>query len=146
MSVKEQVRDLIEEFAKDLKDKEPFNTELIQFKLKLKARLVEILSISKEKELKMTLFKEVVEGVNEALAEVSKKFDYEDERLMEREIMFLEALNDVLKEFLSSPEIVDKHDLSQLTAKISKIIERIRLELKERRGGILKKIRSFLPW
>ena len=65
---------------------------------------------------------------------------------MQREIMFLEALNDVLKEFLSSPEIVDKHDLSQLTAKISKIIERIRLELKERRGGILKKIRSFLPW
>ncbi|WP_461829044.1 hypothetical protein [Aquifex sp.] len=146
MSVKDQIKNLILDFAKELATKEAFNTELIQFKLKLKAEIVEILNISKDKELKTTLFKEIIEGFNEALAEITKNFNYEDEKLMEREIMFLEALNEVLKEFLASPEITDKHELSQLTAKISKIVERIRLELKERKGGILKKIRSLLPW
>lgn len=143
MSIKEQVKNLIIEFAKELEKKEAFNTELIQFKLKLKAEILEILNISQEKELKMTLFKEVVEGVNEALVEVTKGFNYENERLMEREIMFLEALSKVLKEFLASNYIFDKHELSQLIAKISKLVERIRLELKEKRGGILKKIRSL---
>lgn len=143
MSIKEQVKNLIIEFAKELEKKEAFNTELIQFKLKLKAEILEILNISQEKELKMTLFKEVVEGVNEALVEVTKGFNYENERLMEREIMFLEALSKVLKEFLASNYIFDKHELSQLIAKISKLVERIRLELKEKKGGILKKIRNL---
>jgi len=143
MSIKEQVKNLILEFAKELEKKEAFNTELIQFKLKLKAEILEILNISQEKELKMTLFKEVVEGANEALVEVTKGFNYENEKLMEREIMFLEALSEVLKEFLASNYIFDKHELSQLIAKISKLVERIRLELKEKKGGILKKIRNL---
>ena len=143
MSIKQQVKNLIIEFAKELEKKEAFNTELIQFKLKLKAQILEILNISQEKELKMTLFKEVVEGVNEALVEVTKGFNYENEKLMEREIMFLEALSEVLKEFLASNYISDKHELSQLIAKISKLVERIRLELKEKKGGILKKIKNL---
>lgn len=143
MSIKQQVKNLIIEFAKELEKKEAFNTELIQFKLKLKAEILEILNISQEKELKMTLFKEVVEGVNEALVEVTKGFNYENERLMEREVIFLEAISEVLKEFLASNYISDKHELSQLIAKISKLVERIRLELKEKKGGILKKIRNL---
>lgn len=146
MSVRDQIKSLVLEFVKDLGKKEAFNTELIQFKLKLKAEIVEILNISKEEKIKMTLFKEIIEGLNEALVEISKNFNYENEELMEREIKFLEAINEVLKEFLASSEITDKHELSQLTAKISKIIERIRLELKEREGGILKRIRRLLPW
>ncbi len=146
MSVKDLVKNLILEFTKNLGEKEAFNTELIQFRLKLKAEFMEILNISRERELKTTLFKEIIEGINEALVEITKNFSYEDKKLMEREILFLEALNEVLKEFLASSEITDKHELSHLTAKISKIVERMRLELKERKGGILKKIRSLLPW
>ena len=146
MSVKDIVKNIILEFAKDIGKKEAFNTELIQFRLKLKAELMEILNISQEKELKTTLFKEIIEGFNESLAEITKNFNFKEESLIEREIMFLETLNEVLKEFLASSDITDKHELSQLTARISKLIERIRLDLKERKGGILKKIRRLLPW
>ncbi len=146
MSVKEQVKSIISDFAKELPNKEPFSNELTQFKLRLKAEIIGVLNISKEEEVRMTLFKEVVLGFHEAIAEASKDFNYECEEIMEKEIMFLEALNEVLKEFFTSKDIKDKHELSQLTSKISKIIERIRLELKERRGGILKRIRKLLPW
>jgi len=144
MSVKEEVKLIILEFAEGLENKDAFANELTQFRLTLKASILKVLSLTSEQDLKERLMSEVIEGIDEAVTEIAKSLDYSKENLMERQAELLESVNSVMKEFLASDTIQDKHALSQLTSRISKIIERVNLELKEQRGGILKKIRSFL--
>ncbi|HID66280.1 MAG TPA: hypothetical protein EYP32_05560 [Aquificaceae bacterium] len=144
MSAKETLQTFISDFAKDIENVEPFNTKLIEFKLKLKSQIILILSQVSDQDIKEEQFKEMLEGVNGAIVEITKNINYENDKLLERHIAFFEAINEVLKEFLEVDSINDKHELSQLSNKISKINERMRLELKERKGGILSFIRKLI--
>jgi len=144
MSVKETLQIFISDFAKDLENVEPFNTKLIEFKLKLKSKIILFLSQVSDQSIKEEQFNEMLEGVNGAIVKITQNINYENEKLLERYVAFFEALNEVLKEFLEGDSINDKHELSQLSSKISKIIERVHLELKERRGGILSFIRKLI--
>ncbi|HIP42801.1 MAG TPA: hypothetical protein EYG91_02615 [Aquifex aeolicus] len=144
MSVKETLRTFISDFAKDLENAKPFNTKLVEFKLELKSKIILILSQVSDQSVKEEQFKEILKGVNEAIVEITKNINYENDKLLERHIAFFEAINEVLKEFLEGDSINDKHELSQLSNKISKMNERMYLELKGRRGGILSLIRKLI--
>ncbi|NPB07679.1 MAG: hypothetical protein GXN96_01970 [Aquificae bacterium] len=144
MSVKEEIKLTILSFAGGIENREPFTSELVQFRLTLKAQILKTLTLTNDADVRERLMGEVIEGVNEAITEVAKSLNYERENLMERQALFLESINEVMKEFLDSDELHDKHELSQLTSRIAKIIERLHLELKEKRGGILKRLRSLL--
>ncbi|GAB6065032.1 hypothetical protein JCM9492_01240 [Aquifex pyrophilus] len=144
MSAKDTVRSMVIEFAKNINETEPFNTKLTEFKLKLKSTITMLLFQIPDQEVKQEQFKDVVEGINEAIVEISKEIKYDNEKLLERYALFFETLNGVLKEYLEREDLNDKHELSQLSSKISKILERIRLELKEKKGGILKLIKRMI--
>ncbi|WP_461831867.1 hypothetical protein [Aquifex sp.] len=144
MSAKDTIRSMVIDFAKNINEAEPFNTKLTEFKLKLKSTVTMLLFQIPDQDVKEEQFKDVVEGINEAIVEISKEIKYEDERLLERYALFFETLNGVLKEYLEREDLNDKHELSQLSSKISKILERIRLELKEKKGGLLKFIKRLI--
>ncbi len=144
MSIKDDVKNLVSEGFEEVEKAEKVHIAVGDFRLRLKAKIVSILSSFAEQELKETTFNEVIEGINEALMEISKKVDYENTEKLEKEIEFFEALNEVLKEFMDSKDIKDKHELSMLMGKVSKLIERMRLEIKEKKGGILKRIRKLI--
>ncbi len=144
MSAKDTIRSMVIDFAKNINEAEPFNTKLTEFKLKLKSTVTMLLFQIPDQDVKEEQFKDVVEGINEAIVEISREIKYEDERLLERYALFFETLNGVLKEYLEREDLNDKHELSQLSSKISKILERIRLELKEKKGGLLKFIKRLI--
>ncbi|NPA33141.1 MAG: hypothetical protein GXO04_05895 [Aquificae bacterium] len=144
MSAKEVIRNLILEFAEKIESLEPFNTKLLEFKLKLKSEIILILSQVKDKNLKEEEFKNILEGINEAVDEISKKLDFANEKLAERYKALLETLNEILKELYEVDDVDDKHELSQLSSKIAKLVEKINLELKSRRGGPLAFLRRLI--
>ena len=144
MSIKDDVKSLVLKGFEEIDNAEKIHIAVGDFRLRLKAKIVAILSSFTQQEIKETTFNEVIEGINEALTDITKKVDYENLEKLEKEIEFFEALNEVLKEFIDSKDIKDKHELSMLMGKVSKLIERMRLEIKEKRGGILKRIRNFI--
>ncbi|AAC06498.1 hypothetical protein [Aquifex aeolicus] len=144
MNVKEGVKELILSYGKNLAELEPINTKLIEYKLKLKAQIIKTLSLDVDKSTKEEMFKDMLEGVNEAVAEIAKEMDTQNERMIERYMLFFESTSEVLKEFMEGDYIEDKHELSQTLGKISKILEKLRLDLKEKQKGILKFIRRLI--
>jgi len=144
MSIKEGVKELVLSYGKNLKELEPINTKLTEFKLKLKAQIIKTVSLDVDKSTKEEMFRDILEGINEAVAEITKEIDTQDEKTLERYILFFESLSEVLKEFMEGDYLEDKHELSQTLGKISKIIEKLRLDLKEKQKGILKFIRRLI--
>jgi len=144
MSVKEEIKLAVLEFGRTLGEKEAFAGEITKFKLTFKAQVVKALSLSRDGELKGRLMEQVIEGLEEALSELEGELGKGSEELLSRQALFLESLNGLLKDFLTDEELGDRRALSQLTARISHLLERINLEIKERRGGFIKKLRGFL--
>jgi len=144
MSIREEIKLTVLEFGRSLREKEAFAGEITKFKLAFKSQVVKVLSLSAGEDLRDRLMEEVIGGVEEALSELEKDFGKGDEELLSRQALFLESLNGLLKDFLTDEALGDKRALSQLTARISHLLEGINLEIKERRGGFIKKLRGFL--
>ncbi|RUM31073.1 MAG: hypothetical protein DSY32_01530 [Aquifex sp.] len=142
--MKEIVKELILYYGKSLGELEPVNAKLIEYKLKLKAQIIRTVSLDVDKPVKEEMFKGILEGVNEAVAEIAKEIDLQNEKAIERYMLFFESTGEVLKEFMERDYVEDKHELSQTLGKISKIVEKLRLDLKEKQGGILKFIRRLI--
>ncbi|NPB06049.1 MAG: hypothetical protein GXO03_00430 [Aquificae bacterium] len=144
MGVKSELKEFVLNFGRSLGEKEAFEGELLKFRLALKARVVRVLSFSPDEAVKEQLMAQLLEGLEEALKELEESLGRGEPEQLRRQALFLEGINGTLKDFLADDGIGDRHALSRLAAYLSELVERINLELREQKGGLLRRLRGFL--
>ena len=144
-SIGDRVIVIVEEFFSDIATKEPFETELIEFRLKLRAKLLELVtSFPTEPEVANRSLNMAVEGMEEVLRKRIDEIDLNSEEVLYRSVKALETVNEILKEFLLDNKIQDKKGISSLTGFIGNAVERLRREYRRRFGGFFRSIKRLL--
>jgi len=129
---------LVREFFSEVEKREPFETELMDFRLRLRAKLLQITtSFPSEPQLVNRNLNYVLSALREALTEEMERVDPTSETQLLRAIRTLDAMNGVLKEFMYEDSLKDKKQLSSLTGFIGRSVERLRGEHRKRFGGVL---------
>lgn len=143
LSIEDSVVSIVKDFFRDIDKREPFYTELTQYKFMLKSKLTQILSqFGGDYETGSKSFSSGVEAIWKALEDVVNKVDLEKEKQLERVIQALDATSQVLKEFLYDERIKDKETLSTLLGRIGETTDRLSYEMR-RRTNILKRIKKL---
>ncbi len=136
--MKDGVVSLVRDFFAGMEGREPFETELMEFRLRLRAKLLEITtSFPTEPQLVNRNLNYVLSALEEALREEVEQVDLSSEISLQRAMKTLSVMNDVLKEFMYEDRIRDKKQLSSLTGFIGRSIERFKGEHRKRFGGAL---------
>ncbi len=136
--MKDGVVSLVRDFFASMEGREPFETELMEFRLRLRAKLLEITtSFPTEPQLVNRNLNYVLSALEEVLREEVEQVDLSSEISLQRAMKTLSVMNDVLKEFMYEDRIRDKKQLSSLTGFIGRSIERFKGEHRKRFGGVL---------
>ncbi len=144
LSMEDRVILIVREFFEEIDRAEPFENNLVDFKLKLKAKMLEVITAyPTDNSYANRSFDTVLEGVDKTIDEFLNKLDTENEEAMLRFIKTLEGINEILKEFLYEDRIQDKKRVSSLSGKISNTVQKLRLMWNKKFGGILRKIKSL---
>ncbi len=144
-SIEEKVVIIVKDFMEDIKTKEPFNFQLMDYRLRLKSKLMELLTqLISDRQFATVSFNSALEGMERYLEDRINRIDLECEEELRRTIRALEETNEVLKEFLYRDEVKDKGVLSRVSGRIGQWVSTLDLELKRRFGGILRKIKKLL--
>lgn len=143
-SIEERVVLIVEDFFKELPSKEPFPSELSNYRFMLKSKLVELINqFPTDMQARNASFDSALEGILRSLEEVINRANLEDKEELKRLIRALEETKEVLQEFLYTDQIRDKSLLSKTTGKIGEWIEKLNVEFRRRFGGIINRIKSL---
>ena len=144
ISMEERVLLIIKEFFEGIEEKEPFQMELMDLKLRFKAKLLEIItSYPTEPEIASRGLDYVLEGVERVIREEIEKVNLESEESLLRTMETLKAVGDVLKEFMHEDRVRDKRKLSSTVGFIGNSVEKLATEHKKRFGGIVRRIKKL---
>ncbi len=143
-SVEDRVVLILEEFFARMQDGDAFETELAEFRLRLRAKLLEVVtSFPTEPEVASRALNQAVEGMEAVVKKNIDSLDHGSEIHLMRAIRTLETLNEILKEFLYEDRVRDKKSLSSLSGYIGGILERLRREYRRRFGGFLNSLKRL---
>ncbi|WP_457600143.1 hypothetical protein [Hydrogenivirga sp.] len=143
-SMEERVVVIVEEFFKDIDKKEPFETELMDFRLRFRAKLLEIItSFPTEPEVANRSLDYTLDGIERLIRQEIDSLNLNSEEVMFRTIKTLRVVNEVLKEFMHEDRVKDKRKLSAITGFIGNTVERLKSEYKRRFGGLLTSIKRL---
>ncbi len=144
LSMEDKVIIIVREFFEGLDRSEPFENNLVDFKLKLKAKLLEVItSYPTDMKYANRCFDSVLDGVDKTIDQFLNELDVENEEVMLRFIKTLEGINDILKEFLYENRLQDKRKVSSLSGKISNTVQKLKLMWNKKFGGFIRKIKSI---
>ncbi len=145
LSMEDAVVRMVKEFMDDIDTVNPFETHLMEFRLKLRAKLLEIYtSYPTDKEVANRSLSYAVEGIGEVLKESINRVNTESEESLYRAVKTLETINDIIKEFMYSKDIEDKKVLSSVSGFIASSLETLRKEYKKKTGGVVNFIKGLL--
>ncbi len=143
-SMEERVVIIVEEFFKDIDKKEPFETQLMDFRLRFRAKLLEIItSFPTDPEVANRSLDYSLDGIERVIKSEIDKINLESEEVLYRTIKTLREINEVLKEFMHEDRVRDKRKLSSLTGYIGNSVEKLKSEYKKRFGGLLAGIKRL---
>jgi len=144
-SMEEMLVVIVEEFFKDIDKKEPFETELMDFRLRFRAKLLEIVtSFPTDPEVANRSLDYTLDGIERVIKKEIDSLNLESEEVMFRTIRTLRVVNEVLKEFMHEDRVRDKRKLSSITGFIGNSVERLKSEYKKRFGGLIAGIKRLL--
>ncbi len=142
--MEERVVVIVEEFFKDIDRKEPFETQLMEFKLRFRAKLLEIVtSFPTDPDIANRSLDYALEGIEKVVKKEVDNVNLESEEALYRSVKALQTINEVLKEFMQEDRVRDKRRLSTLTGFIGNSIEKLKGEYKKRFGGFLAGIKRI---
>ncbi len=142
--MEERVVVIVEEFFKDIDKKEPFETQLMEFKLRFRAKLLEIVtSFPTDPDIANRSLDYTLEGIEKVIKKEIDNINLESEEVLYRTIKTLNTINEVLKEFMHEDRVKDKRRLSSLTGFIGNTVEKLKGEYKKRFGGFLASIKKL---
>ncbi|WP_333785217.1 hypothetical protein [Thermocrinis sp.] len=143
LSIEERVVLIVEEFFKDIKDKEPFAFYLEDYRFKLRSKLIELLSQFTDSRSANVSFDRAMEGMLAYLEKRLDSIDFENETELRRFLEAVEKTNELLKEFLEGDRIKDKSVLSKVSGRLGLLAEELRMEINRRFGGLLRRIKRL---
>ena len=144
-SMEDRVVLIVKEFFRDIEAKDPFESELMDFRFKFRAKLLEIItSFPTDEEVANRSLNYALDGIDKAIKEEIDKINLESEEIMFRTIRTLRVVNEVLKEFMHEDRVRDKRKLSGITGYIGNTVERLKSEYKKRFGGLFAGIKRLL--
>ncbi len=144
-SIEERVVIIVKDFMEGIKSKEPFNSQLMDYRLRLRSKLIELLTqLASDRQTATVSFNSALEGMERYLEERINRIDLESEEELRRIIRALEETNGVLKEFLYGDEVKDKGVLSRVSGRIGQWVSALSLEFNRRFGGLWSKIKRLL--
>ncbi len=144
-SMEDRVVLIVKEFFEDIDRKEPFQTQLMEFRLRFRAKLLEIVtSYPTNPELANRTLDYALEAIERVVKEELDKVNLESETSLYRTIETLKVVNEVLKEFMHEDRVNDKRKLSSITGFIGNAVERLKQEYRNRFGGLIKSIKRML--
>ena len=143
-SMEERLVVIVEEFFKDIDKKEPFETELMDFRLRFRAKLLEIItSFPTDPEVANRSLDYTLDVIERIIKKEIDSLNLESEEVMFRTIRTLKVVNEVLKEFMHEDRVRDKRKLSSITGFIGNAVERLKSEYKKRFGGLVASIKRL---
>ena len=135
---------IVEEFFRDIDTKEPFETELMDFRLRFRAKLLEIItSFPTDPEVANRSLDYTLDGIERIVRQEIDNINLESEEVMYRTIRALKVMNEVLKEFMQEDRVRDKRKLSSITGFIGNTVERLKSEYRKRFGGLIAGIKRL---
>jgi hypothetical protein len=144
-SVEDAVVGLVREFMDNIESMNPFETHLMEFKLRLRAKLLEIFtSYPTDRELATKSLSYAVEGIGEVLRDRLRGINTDSEEVLYRTVRTLETVNSIIKEFMYSKEIEDKKVLSSVSGFIASSLETLRKSYGRKTGGVVGFIKGLL--
>ncbi len=144
-SMEDRVVFIVKEFFEDIDKKEPFQTQLMEFRLRFRAKLLEIVtSYPTNPELANRTLDYALEAIEKVIKEELEKVNLESETSLYRTMETLKVVNEVLKEFMHEDRVNDKRKLSSITGFIGNAVERLKQEYKSRFGGLIRSIKRML--
>ena len=144
-SMEDRVVLIVREFFEDIDRKEPFQTQLMEFRLRFRAKLLEIVtSYPTNPELANRTLDYALDAVERVIKEEIEKVNLESERSLYRTIETLKVVNEVLKEFMHEDRVNDKRKLSSITGFIGNAVEKLKQEYRSRFGGFIRSIKRLL--
>ncbi len=144
-SLEDAVISMVREFMDSIEEANPFDTHLMEFRLKLRAKLLEIYtSFPTDPEVANRSLSYAVEGIGEVLKEKMNGIDLDSDESIYRTVKTLETINDIIKEFMYSDSIKDKKALSSVSGYIAGTVENLRREYRRRFSGIKDRIKRIL--
>ena len=144
-SIEDRIIVIVEEFFSDISSREPFETELIEFRLRLRAKLLEIVtSFPTDPDVASRSLNQAIEGMEGVIKKSIDDINLDSEEALYRSVKTLETINEILKEFLLDNKIKDKKGISSLSGFIGNAVEKLRKEYKRRFGGFLRSLKRLL--
>ena len=135
---------IVEEFFRGIDTKEPFETELMDFRLRFRAKLLEIItSFPTDPEVANRSLDYTLDGIERIVRQEIDNINLESEEVMYRTIRALKVMNEVLKEFMQEDRVRDKRKLSSITGFIGNTVERLKSEHRKRFGGLIAGIKRL---
>ncbi len=135
---------IVEEFFRGIDTKEPFETELMDFRLRFRAKLLEIItSFPTDPEVANRSLDYTLDGIERIVRQEIDNINLESEEVMYRTIRALKVMNEVLKEFMQEDRVRDKRKLSSITGFIGNTVERLKSEYRKRFSGLIAGIKRL---
>ncbi len=146
MSLEDIVIKMVRDFMDRLGELEPFDNHLMEFKLKLRAKLLEIYtSFPTDPEVAKRSLSYAVEGIGEVLKEKVNAVDLSSEESIYRTVRTLEMINEILKEFMYKDALGNNGKvLSSVCGFIAGSVEKLKSDYKRRFSGIKDRIKRLL--
>ncbi|GEM_PF-682286 len=143
--IEDRVIVIVEEFFKDIETKDPFENELVEFRLKLRAKLLEVVtSFPTQPEIANRSLNYAVEGMESIIKKSVEGVNLDSEEHIYRAVRTLETVNEILKEFMLDNKIKDKKSISNLSGYVGNAVERLRREYRKRFGGFTRWIKRLI--
>jgi len=144
-SIEERVAFLIKDFFVGLEGHEPFQIQLMEFRLRLRAKLLEVItSYPTNPDLANRTLDYALEALEKVLKEELRRVNLESETHLSRTIETLKVVGEVLREFMQENRVRDKRKLSSTAGLVGNAIERLSKEYRSRFGGFLRRIKKLL--
>ena len=142
--MEERVVFILKEFFEDIDKREPFPAQLMEFRLRFRAKLLEIVTSHRSSpELANRTLDYTLEAVERTIREEIERVNLESEAYLHRTIETLRVVGEVLKEFMHEDRVGDKRKLSSTSGFIGRTVERLGKEYRNRFGGFVKGIRRL---
>ncbi|RLJ70134.1 hypothetical protein BCF55_0398 [Hydrogenivirga caldilitoris] len=143
-SMEDRVVVIVEEFFKDIDKKEPFETELMDFRLRLRAKLLEVITaFPTEPDVANRSLDYALDGIERVIKKEIDQINLESEEVLYRTIKTFQIMNEVLKEFMQEDRVKDKRRLSSITGFIGNTVEKLKSEYKKRFSGFLTSLKRL---
>ena len=126
--LEEAVLSIVREFTDGLEEMDPFELHLSEFRMRLRAKLLQIYtSLQTERKIAEMTMASVVESLGRVLVELVGRADMSSERKLYRTIRTVETVRELLRDLAYTEVFTDRRAFLSVNGVISELLEGFRI-------------------